>query len=216
MSSCCCPHAVSAGKFFSFFARRLRKRFVKKGLEESQQQLVAGLRQAGFRDATLLEIGSGVGGLHQTLLEEGAASAVGIDLASKMLKEAREMAEERGLSARTKYIEDDFMNLADRVDKADITILDKVICCYPDADGLVHQSLAKTRRVYALTYPRDRLLTRIGEKLVAVMMWLFRSAFRSYVHDPRQIEAWITAEGFKKRYQNQTTIWLTQIYVRES
>ena len=42
-----------------------------------------------------------------------------------------------------------------------------------------------------------------------------RSPFRIYVHDPRRIEGWIAATGFKKRYENQTAIWLTQVYVRE-
>ena len=83
--SCCCPEAKSASRFFSFFARRYRKRYAKKGFEESQKQLVEGLTQAGISDSSLLEIGSGVGYLHQTLLEQGATSATGVDLAPKMI-----------------------------------------------------------------------------------------------------------------------------------
>jgi len=83
---------------FSFFARRYRKRFTRKGFEPSQKQLLAGLRQAGYGGKMVLEIGSGVGHLHQTLLEQGAQSAVGIDLASSMVEEAEAWAVERGLS----------------------------------------------------------------------------------------------------------------------
>lgn len=210
----CCPHSQSAGRFFSLFARRYRRRFQRKGFEPSQKQLIVGLTQSGYQDATLLEIGCGVGHLHQTLLERGAKSAVGIDLAPKMLAEARAWAAERGVLNRVRYVEDDFMSMNDDVDHAEVTVLDKVVCCYPDAEGLVRKSLAKTERVYGLTYPRDRWFTRLGTWLVAVMLRAIRSNFRSYVHSPVQIENWINAEGFKKQFEDQTLAWLTQIYLR--
>ncbi len=212
--NCCCPHANSANRFFSFFAGRYRKRFEKKGFEPSQQQLMKGLEQAGYQDAKILEIGSGVGHLHQTLLEHGAASAVGVDLASKMIEEARRWAAERTLTDRTDYVEGDFMEIHATLPDADVTVLDKVVCCYPDADGLVHASLAKTGRVYALTYPLNRWYIRAMMGLVGLAMKIVRSDFRPYVHDPERIEKWITETGFDKHYQNNNMVWLTQVYVK--
>jgi magnesium-protoporphyrin O-methyltransferase len=212
--NCCCPHSNSANRFFSFFAGRYRKRFEKKGFEPSQKQLLEGLEQAGYQDAKILEIGSGVGHLHQTLLERGAESAVGVDLASKMIEEARHWAQERGLAEKTDYVEGDFMEIRDSLPDVEVTVLDKVVCCYPDADGLVHSSLAKTSRVYALTYPRDRWFVRAMMGLVALGMKIIRSDFRPYVHAPESIEKWITQAGFDKNYQNQNMVWLTQVYVK--
>ena len=212
--SCCCSYTQSASRCFSLFARRYRRRFEKKGFEPAQKQLLSGVEQAGFTSATVLEIGSGVGHLHQTLLESGAASAIGIDLAPDMVAEARAWAKERGLGERTEYLEGDFMALADEIAAADVTLLDKVVCCYPDADGLVHRSLQKTQRVYGLIYPRNRWFIRLGMSVLAFFLRLVRSNFRPYVHDPDQIEQWITAEGFKKHYDNQTFIWLTQVYLK--
>ena len=212
--SCCCPHSNSANRFFSFFAGRYRKRFEKKGFEPSQKQLLEGLQQAGYEDARILEIGSGVGHLHQTLLEQGANSAVGIDLASKMICEAQQWANDRGLTDRTSYIEGDFMEIFEAVKDADVTVLDKVVCCYPDADGLVHKSLARTNRVYALTYPRNRWYVRAVMGVTAWVMKIMRSDFRSYVHDPELIEKWIREAGFDKIYQNNNLVWLTQVYVK--
>lgn len=212
--NCCCPHSNSANRFFSFFAGRYRKRFEKKGFEPSQKQLLEGLEQAGYQDAKILEIGSGVGHLHQTLLERGAESAIGVDLASKMIEEARHWAQERGLAEKTDYVEGDFMEIRDSLPDVEVTVLDKVVCCYPDADGLVHSSLAKTSRVYALTYPRDRWYVRAMMGLVALGMKIIRSDFRPYVHAPESIEKWITQAGFDKNYQNQNMVWLTQVYVK--
>lgn len=211
--TCCCPHSRSAGRIFSRFARRYRRRFEKKGFEPSQRQLIEGLERAGWANAAILEIGSGVGYLHQHLLQRGAATAVGVDLAPKMIEEAEALAHENGLAERTRYRVGDFVELAETFDAADVAILDRVICCYPDAGRMVKTTVAKTRRVYAYTIPRDRWYTRLGAAFGAAMFRLIRSDFRPYVHDPGQIEAWVTAAGFSKRYENHTLVWLTRVYV---
>jgi len=213
--SCCCPHSRSGGRVFSFFARNYRKRFSKKGLEPLQQQLMAGLQQAGFADATVLEIGSGVGHFHMTMLEQGAKSAIGIDLAPKMIEEAEKWSKDRGLVDRVRYFQGDFMEILPQIEPADVVVLDKVVCCYPDADGLVNRSLAKTTRVYALTYPRYRWFVRMAIGFGALMLKIIGSSFRPYAHHPDDIERWITESGFQKRYQDTTFIWLTQVYVKQ-
>lgn len=211
---CCSPITCSTGRFFSRFARRYRRRYQRKGLERSQTELLRGILATGVDGATLLEIGCGVGYLHQRLLQSGAARAVGIDLAPAMLDEARLLAHEQGLGARTAYLLGDFIDLAPQLDTADVTLLDKVVCCYPDAAALVNRSLDKTRRVYALTLPRAHLFNRIGVVLLSAVLKLVGSAYRPYVHDPAQIEAWIAARGFRKSFETQTLLWLTQVYVR--
>lgn len=213
MSNSCC-HSESGKKLFSFFARSSRKRLEKKGFEKTQKQLLEGLEKVGYRGATVLEIGCGVGHLHQSLLEQGADTAVGIDLAPKMLSEARKWADERGLGDRVDYVEGDFMELGGDIEAADVCLLDKVVCCYPDAPGMVRESLARTRKAYALTYPRNRWFVRLGTRLWNSALWLLRSDFRSFVHDPVLIEQWIVGDGLEKRFEDQTTGWLTQVYVR--
>lgn len=210
--SCCCPHSKSGGRIFSFFVRSYRRRFTKNGFEPSQAQLINGIEEAGYNDASLLEVGSGVGYMHQILLEQGAKNAVGIDLATDMLKEAQEWADEKDLTDRVQYIQGDFIELLDQVYSAEVTILDKVVCCYPHAELLINSSIAKTNRVYALTYPRNRWFIRLAIEVMAFILKLSGSDFRAFVHNPNDIEAWITEAGFKKSYQNETFIWLTQVY----
>lgn len=212
--SCCSREISSTGRFFSRFARRYRRRYRRKGLEPTQRQLLAGLHAAGFSGASVLEIGAGVGYLHQTLLREGAAHAVGVDLSADMLREAEAFAAEQNLSTRVAYRQGDFVVLADELAAADVVVLDKVVCCYPDARSLIANSLAKTQRVYALTYPRDRAFNHIGVALMRAVMWIVRSPFRNYVHDPATIQNWITDAGFSKRYEQRSFVWLTQVFVR--
>ncbi len=213
MNSACC-HSQSAGKFFSLLARLSRRRFEKRGFERSQQQLLEGLAEVGYEGATLLEIGCGVGHLHQSLLEQGAATAAGVDLAAGMLTEARHGADARGLSGRVDYFEGDFIELDDEIPGADVCLLDKVVCCYPDAAGLVGKSLAKAGSAYALTIPRDRWMVRAANRMWNALLWLVRSDFRTYVHDPDTIDQWIVAAGFNRRFEGRTVAWLTRVYAR--
>ena len=85
---------------------------------------------------------------------------------------------------------------------------------HPDAEGLLRRSLKKTRRTIALTYPRDRWFVRVGAAIWNFMLWVFRSDFRSFVHDPDKIEHWIAGEGLEKQFEDRATGWLTQVYVR--
>ena len=93
----CCVQNCDTGRFFDWFAGRYRKRFARKGLEPSQKGLMKGLMSSGFSDASLLDIGCGTGYLHQRLLQAGAKRAVGVDLSTEMVKEARRQAREQGL-----------------------------------------------------------------------------------------------------------------------
>ena len=212
----CCTSNRDTGRFFGWLAKLYRKRFARKGLEASQQQLVDGLRRQGWAGLTLLEVGCGVGYLHQLMVKEGASRAVGVDLSSKMLHEAREQARVQGLSARTDYREGDFVELSDSIAPADVVILDKVICCYPDADSLVRRSADKAARSYAFTIPRDRWSVRLVFWCAGRMLALIRCGFRTHVHDVDAIERRLSHAGFERVFQASTFIWLTRVYARRA
>lgn len=214
--SACCLHNRDTGRFFDWFARRYRKRFARKGLEPSQKQLMKGLMSSGISDASLLDIGCGTGYLHQRLLQAGAARAVGVDLSPGMLEEARALAREQGLAERTDYRQGDLVELADVLAPADVVILDKVICCYPDVDALVQRSARMAGRVYAFTIPRDRWTVRFALFAIRAFLALIRCGFRSYVHDPVAIDRWLTRLGFARIFEERTFAWLTRVYARRS
>ena len=120
----------------------------------------------GIDGHTLLEVGCGVGVLHQTLLERGASTATGIDLAPRMLQFAESRAKERELEQRTQYRLGDFVEMSETLDSVDVTVLDKVVCCYPTPKELIRAALDCTSCVIALTYPRKHLLGEIDRKSV--------------------------------------------------
>ena len=212
--SCCGTHSGGIGRFFSWFARSSRRRYLKKGLGEAQKKLLQGMESLGFEGASVLEIGCGVGYLHQETLRRGAARAIGVDLSEKMLAEARRLADEHQLAARTDYHVGDFVALSAGLPDPDVTILDKVVCCYPDPQTLLDRSVGKTARIFALTYPRAHLVNYIVTALEATLFWIIRLDFRPYVHDPIDLDTWIRAHGFRKHLEDRTFIWAIQVYTR--
>ncbi len=210
----CCVHARAAAGVFSRLARWYRWRYRWLGLERSQRCLVAGLAGIGYRGASLLEIGCGVGWLHQWLLRHGAGTAVGVDLSPEMVAQARRLARRQGLARRVRYRVGDFLDLAPTIEPADIVILDKVICCYPDAEALLAEAVARSRRAVALVYPRTHRLSRMLHALFnACLAWL-GSDFRTWLHDPADVARWLAEGGMGLAYRTFTWLWRVEIFTR--
>lgn len=218
MSCCCVPNGAAAegtNEFFNTQARRLEKQFKKKGLRKEQKYLAEGIRHRGMNEAEILEIGCGVGGLHLSLLKDGAAKATGFDISEKMIATARKLAAEMELQNRTQYQQGDFVTMHERAPQVDVTVLDKVICCYENAPELIALSTAKTRRVYAVCYPRENGLVRLMFRNAKYLLKLFRQTFHPYYHEPRQVQQWIGEAGFEKVYERETVVWLIQVFHRK-
>jgi magnesium-protoporphyrin O-methyltransferase len=215
MSCCCVPNGAAVegtNEFFNSQASRYKKFFQKKGLHKEQRYLVDGIRRSGMAGAEILEIGCGVGGLHLSLLKAGAAKATGFDISEKMIATARQLAIEMGLQDRAQYWRGDFVAMHENAPMADVTVLDKVICCYENARELISRSTAKTRRLYAVSYPRQSAFVRFGFRSMKFFLKLLRETFHPYYHEPQQIQHWIAENGFEKVYEKTTTIWLIQIF----
>ncbi len=208
----CCAAGNPIGQFFSGSAKRTAKRFRKKGLAKDQRRLMDCLQQTGFTGQSILEVGCGVGAFHLTMLGFGATRAIGVDLSEPMLAQARVLANELGHEEHTVYRSGDFAVVESEIEQADVTVLDKVVCCYPDAQRLIRLSIGKTRRTYALTYPRVNVLTRMAFTCAQVGLWLIRSKFRPYLYDPSDIERWISENGFTKAHEARGPFWLSQVY----
>ena len=210
----CCGHINDGGRLFSRFARLSRCCYNLRGLGKSQQFFVNSLNRLGIANTQLIEIGCGVGALHQTLLLQGAGFAVGVDLADNMLKQAQIAADKNHLSACTRYMQGDFVQIVDSIEPADIMLMDKVVCCYPDADSLLKTALSRTRRILAITYPRNKWWVRAAVAVEAFFLKLSGSSFRSYVHSPLLISHIIQCEGYVLESEYQDSAWISQIWLK--
>jgi len=131
-----------------------------------------------------------------------------------MVEQAKKFSEQRSLGAKTSYVLGDFVQKAGEIEPADITLLDKVVCCYDDVEALVRKSAEKTRRLYAFSHPRQSFLMKALFKIQIAFCNLFRSSFRPYWHDWSWVRGLVVAQGFQLVYENATIAWQVAVYKR--
>ena len=188
--------------------RRLRRR----GPPKYTRLLLQALDDA--RDASLIDIGGGVGTIHHLLLDAGATSAIHVDISSAYLDVARDEAARRGHAQQVQFVHGDFVDVASDLPAADIVALDRVICCYPNMHTLVTQAAGKTRRTLGAVYPRDAWWVRLALAWMNAWQRVRRSTFRLYFHSPTAIDAQLRAAGLVRSTLSRTVFWEIARYDR--
>jgi 2-polyprenyl-3-methyl-5-hydroxy-6-metoxy-1,4-benzoquinol methylase len=112
-------------------SKQMLKDYRKDGLDDTSLVVSDALSSRDLAGSTILELGCGIGALSLELLKKGAGSVHGMDLSPAMVELARTLAAEAGFSQKASFERGDGA-MAD-LPSSDIVILDKVLCCYPDA-----------------------------------------------------------------------------------
>jgi magnesium-protoporphyrin O-methyltransferase len=203
---------------FSIFDRRTavqdRDRYRQQGPDRTTQMLLDMIAPAVSSGATLLDIGGGIGVIDHELLRAGAGHAVIVDASPAYLQVARDEARSQNLLNRIDFVDGDFVRHAPGIDSADIVTLDRVVCCYPDAEALVGLSAAKARRIYGLVLPRDGLLIRLGLGLTNIGFKLRRRTYRAYGHPNAIVDRLVAEHGLRPLAERTTWFWRVVVYER--
>jgi SAM-dependent methyltransferase len=188
------------------------------GLVPVSELLRDALLSFGPADRTLLELGCGRGGLLLALTQAGAASATGVDLSTASIDAARNRFEQAQLSDRVRLSVGDAARVP--LESHDWVILDRVMCCYPDIERLLANTLPAARRLYAFTVPSSRgwrgVIARLEEWLENAWNSLRGRPCPGYVHDLGLIERRLTSAGFRLRHRDHQRLWHLAIYERSA
>ncbi len=182
--------------------------------------LLSALEEAGIRGRSVLDVGCGIGDLAIETVARGATRATGLDLSAKAIEEARRLAKERGVADRTGFEVGDGSKA--QLPAADVVVLNRVFCCFPDLEGLLDNSLAAAGAVYAFTTPPSSGLAGAFVKLqtwFANLWYGLRDkkfqGFRVFVHDVDRIDARVREAGFhRKRSERRRFVWHLAVYAR--
>jgi SAM-dependent methyltransferase len=182
--------------------------------------LLKAITDLGVSGRTVLDVGCGIGDLAIETVAAGATSATGFDLSPKAIERARELARTRGVGDRTTFEVGDGSKL--ELPKADIVAINRVVCCYPDADGILDRSLAAAGSVYAISAPISRGLTGAYNRVITAfwnVVYRLRDkhygGFRTFVHDVDRIDRRVTAAGFRRvHHERRRVVWDLAVYAR--
>ncbi len=186
----------------------------RKGPGRASRAVADALATPRVEGLTVLDIGAGVGAVHQMLLARGAATATDVDASGPYLAAAREEAERRGLTERVDFRHGDFVALAPDIEPADLVALDRVACCYRDVDALVGRAAERTRRRLAITLPPDLRIARLVIGLMNAWQWLTRSDFRIYGHSHARVVAAARAAGLEPAGTADIGMWRLLVFER--
>jgi SAM-dependent methyltransferase len=187
------------------FARRLARRYRRRGLDGVAGRIVDFVHVR--RGETVLEIGGGIGEIELELLRSGAERATNVELSAAYEQEGRALFQQAGLEGRVEWRYGDVATEPELAPSADVVVLNRVVCCYPDMPALVGAAAEKTRRALALSFPRDTWVMRIGVGAINAWSRLRRSDFRFFVHAPDDIVATASANGLRLVGEHRGRLW---------
>ena len=188
------------------FAKRMAARYRKRGLDKTSRRMVELLSPDGVQDATVLEIGGGVGEIQLELLRGGAASATNLELSPAYDAEAARLIAEAGLADRVQRRLVDIAADPTSVEPADIVVLHRVVCC-PDYATLLGVAADHTRGQLVFSYPPRN---PISQALVAGQNLAFRLArrdFRTFVHPPAAMLTVLAEHGLRPIAAYRGPVW---------
>lgn len=210
----CCGRPGYDQTFTSRFARRRAVRYNRGGLDATERRLVDFIVDRGIAGSSVLEIGGGVGELQVELLRRGAGTAEILEISRSYEEQARALLVEAGVADRaTRRIHDIALD-PDAVDPADVVLLHRVVCCYPDHERLLAAAGSHARRLLALSFPPRTVLARMMMTIDNVSHRARRNPFRMFVHDPAALVATVEAQGLVQAYWHHGLTWDVVGFVR--
>ncbi len=173
------------------------------------------LRDAPLRRPTVLEFGCGTGAVGVALLEMDAARVTGIDLSPASIEVARRRSAAADVAERATF---DVGNAADAAaERHDWVVMDRVICCFGDAERLVARAVERAGERIAITVPESRGWRGLVNRPLWAMEFAWdrlRGGCRGYVHDLRLIERQLAAAGFRPGASARIGLWHIGVYDR--
>jgi tRNA1(Val) A37 N6-methylase TrmN6 len=109
--------------------------------------MVEFLESRDIEGATVLEIGGGVGEIQIELLKRGVERALNLELSPAYADEAQRLLREAGLEERADWRLHDIAASPEVIEPADVVVMHRVVCCYPDYRRLLRSAGEHARRL---------------------------------------------------------------------
>ncbi len=215
MSDCCTPKGYRQ-IFSEKNAAGEAKRYRRKGLDGTSKRIFDFIRERGVEGKTLLEVGGGIGAVEIELLKTGVTRAVNVELNPTYEIAASELLVESGLSDRVERLVMDFAQAGVEVQPADVVVMNRVICCYPDMPKLASAAADRAKGMLVMSFPNRRWWTRLGLTLANFGFRVIRLQFRVFLHPPALILATVEQRGFKTRLNQPGRLWQVVAFERTS
>jgi magnesium-protoporphyrin O-methyltransferase len=208
----CC--AITDNTFGEDEAKANLKDYRRRGPAKQTKLILDAVRSIGLKQASLLDVGGGIGTIHHELLKDVASEATHVDASSAYLKIASEEAKRLGHNEQVRFIHADFTDVAADLPQADVVTLDRVVCCYPNMRELLKAASSKSRQAIAMTYPREVWYIKAVMSAMNFFQRLRKDPFRVFVHPTHEMESLLNSEGLQRVSTRRLFVWEMALYRR--
>lgn len=206
MSACCTPSGYR-WVFSPERAERDARRYRRRGLDRTSRRVADTVLARGVEGASVLEVGGGAGTVQVELLRAGARQAVSVELTPTYEAAAAGLLRDYGLSDRADRRLGDFAEATDAIEAADIVILNRVVCCYPDMPRLAAAAADRTRALLVLSLPRRTWWTRALLIVTNAVLRVTRREFGLFLHDPSEVSRIAQDHGLRPLVDRRGGLW---------
>jgi 16S rRNA G966 N2-methylase RsmD len=203
----CCDRPGYQTVFSGRFARRVARAYRRRGLGRTQRRMVSFLTDRGIKDASVLEIGGGVGEIQVELLSRGAREATNLEISRSYETQATALLERFGMTDRVERRFVDIATSPTEVEPADVVVLHRVVCCYPDYERLLSAAASRAKRLLVFSYPPRNVFSRAMVGCTNLLLRIRGNDFRAFVHPPASMVAAAQAEGLSVSYRHRGLTW---------
>jgi 2-polyprenyl-3-methyl-5-hydroxy-6-metoxy-1,4-benzoquinol methylase len=206
MGDCCTPRGYRL-LFNEKSARAQARRYRRGGPDPTSRRLVDLLARRSLQGRTLLEVGGGVGAIQIELLKAGLAHVLSVELTPTYEEAAGELLRDAGFEDRVERRVVDFAEADAAVPEADIVVMNRVLCCYPDMPKLAGAAAGHARELLVMSFPRRSWWTRLILALGNLVLRASRREFRVFLHPPGRILATAEERGLRTVSNRSGLFW---------
>jgi magnesium-protoporphyrin O-methyltransferase len=185
----------------------MAKRYRKRGPDRPARQMLEFLEAEGIEGLTVLEVGGGVGEIALELLKRGARSSVNLELSPAYDAEAERLIREAQLEGRASRRLHDIAIDPVAVEAADIVVLHRVVCCYPDYERLLTAAGERARTMLVFSHPPRNAASRLIIAAQNLVLRMRGSEFRTFAHPPQAMLAVLERDGLRRAFAGDGGIW---------
>lgn len=195
-------------------ARWMRRRYDRHGLGQPARAMADLVAGRGLEGASVLEIGGGLGDLHVELLRRGAATATNVELSTSWEGPAGELLRGHHLEGRVTRVFGDLVQDPGLAGEADVVVLNRVVCCYPDFAGLLAAAGRRARRMLVFSYPPSNAIVRAGLSVINGWQRFKDRDYRAFAHPPAAMHEVLEQAGLRPAVRTRQGVWRVSVLER--
>jgi hypothetical protein len=177
--------------------------------------------QFGVKRVGCDEFGVGADGLYHCGVHDDDASAMSrwarttnLELSPAYESSADTLLDETGMTRRAERRIHDIAADPDAVEPADVVVLHRVVCCYPDDRRLLTAAADHARRLLVFSYPPDNPVSKALLRVPNLVFAARRMRYRAFVHPTDHMLGILAEHGLRAVYGHNGVAWQVAGFAR--